>query len=128
LMTAAGGGSIVNMASVSAFIGANDGAAYHTTKGAVLSLSRALAQELAPAGIRVNSLCPGWVDTPFTTAYLDAQPDPAAARAKAEGMHALNRMARPEDVAAATAFLLSPAAGFITGTELIVDGGFMIRR
>ncbi len=72
-MRANGGGSIVNLSSVSAFIGSVGGAAYHSTKGAVLSLSRSLAQELAPSNIRVNFGMSRWVDTPFTSAYLDAQ-------------------------------------------------------
>ena len=75
-----GEGTVVNLSSVSAFIGAVGGAAYHSTKGAIISLSRALAEELAPDGVRVNSVCPGWVDTKFTAAYLDAQADPVAAR------------------------------------------------
>jgi NAD(P)-dependent dehydrogenase (short-subunit alcohol dehydrogenase family) len=127
-MKALGGGAIVNMSSVSAFIGANGGAPYHTTKGAVLSMTRALAQELASFHIRVNAVCPGWVDTPFTDAYIERQPDPGALRAYANGLHALGRMARPEEVAEAVCWLLSDRASFSTGTELFVDGGFMIKR
>jgi NAD(P)-dependent dehydrogenase (short-subunit alcohol dehydrogenase family) len=127
-MKALGGGAIVNMSSVSAFIGSSGGAPYHTTKGAVLSMSRSLAQELAPFAIRVNAVCPGWVDTPFTDAYINSQPNPTALRAHANGLHALNRMAKPEEVAEAVAWLLSDRAAFSTGTELFVDGGFMIKR
>jgi NAD(P)-dependent dehydrogenase (short-subunit alcohol dehydrogenase family) len=127
-MKALGGGAIVNMCSVSAFIGSSGGAPYHTTKGAVLSMSRSLAQELAPHHIRVNSVCPGWVDTPFTDAYLESQPDPAALRAYANGLHAMNRMAKPEEIAEAVCWLLSDKASFSTGSELLVDGGFMVKR
>jgi NAD(P)-dependent dehydrogenase (short-subunit alcohol dehydrogenase family) len=127
-MKADGGGAIVNMSSVSAFIGSSGGAAYHTTKGAVLGMTRSLAQELAPHGIRINAVCPGWVDTPFTDQYIDSQPDPAALRAYANGLHTLGRMARPTEVAEAVCWLLSERASFSTGTELFVDGGFMIKR
>ncbi len=127
-MKQSGGGAIVNMCSVSAFIGSPGGAPYHTTKGAVLSLSRSLAQELAPQGIRVNSICPGWVDTPFTDRYIESQPDPTGLRAYANGLHALGRMARPAEVAQAVCWLLSEDASFSTGSELFVDGGFMIKR
>ena len=128
LMRSAGGGSIVNMSSVSAFIGARGGSAYHTTKGAVLSLSRALALELADDSIRVNCVCPGWVDTPFTDRSLSTLPDPAGAQARVTELHALGRMARAEDVAYAVCYLISGKAAFVTGTELVVDGGFMIRK
>jgi NAD(P)-dependent dehydrogenase (short-subunit alcohol dehydrogenase family) len=127
-MKALGGGSIVNLCSVSAFVGSSGGSPYHTTKGAVLSMTRSLAQELAPHNIRINAVCPGWVDTPFTDAYINAQPDPAALRGYANGLHALNRMAHPEEVAEAVCWLLSERASFSTGSELFVDGGYMIKR
>jgi NAD(P)-dependent dehydrogenase (short-subunit alcohol dehydrogenase family) len=68
------------------------------------------------------------VATPFTDAYINSQPDPAALRAYASGLHALNRMATPQEVAEAVRWLLSPLAGFCTGSEIFVDGGFMIKR
>jgi NAD(P)-dependent dehydrogenase (short-subunit alcohol dehydrogenase family) len=127
-MKALGGGAIVNMCSVSAFVGSTGGSPYHTTKGAVLSMTRSLAQELASHHIRINAVCPGWVDTPFTDAYINAQPDPAALRGYANGLHALDRMARPDEVAEAACWLLSDRASFTTGSELFVDGGYMIKR
>jgi meso-butanediol dehydrogenase / (S,S)-butanediol dehydrogenase / diacetyl reductase len=127
-MKGLGAGAIVNMCSVSAFVGSTGGSPYHTTKGAVLSMTRSLAQELASHSIRTNAVCPGWVDTPFTDAYINAQPDPAALRDYANGLHALNRMARPNEVAEAVCWLLSERASFTTGSELFVDGGYMIKR
>ncbi len=127
-MKKAGGGAIVNMCSVSAFIGSMDSAPYVTTKGAVLSLTNSIAQELAPHNIRANAVCPGWVDTPFTDAYIEKTPDPVGLRQYANGLHAMNRMAKPEEVAKAVVFLLSDEASFTTGSSLFVDGGFMIKR
>jgi NAD(P)-dependent dehydrogenase (short-subunit alcohol dehydrogenase family) len=122
------GGAVVNMASVSAFVGSVGYAAYVTTKGAVISLTRSAAVELAPLGIRVNAVAPGWVDTPFTDAGIALAPDPEQARAGAITEHVLGRMAQPEEVAEGIAFLCSAAAGFITGETLFVDGGFMVKR
>jgi NAD(P)-dependent dehydrogenase (short-subunit alcohol dehydrogenase family) len=127
-MKRAGRGAIVNMSSVSAFVGSSDSAPYVTTKGAVLSFSRSIAGELAPYNIRVNAICPGWVNTPFTDKYINESPDPAQLRAYANGQHVLNRMAEPEEVAQGICWLLSDEASFVTGTELFVDGGFMIKR
>jgi NAD(P)-dependent dehydrogenase (short-subunit alcohol dehydrogenase family) len=124
----AGGEAIVLMGSVSAHIATDGSVAYHSSKGAVLGLMRAAAAELAPRGIRVNAVSPGWVDTAFTDRGLAAMPDGAAIRARAGAAHILNRMARPEEVAAAVAFLLSDAARGISGAELFVDGGFMRRK
>jgi len=121
-------GSIVTLGSVSAFIGSADGGGYTTTKGAVLSLSYAAAGELAPQGIRVNNVAPGWVDGGFTHQAMEASGDPEALRAKACALHPLGRMATPGDVANAAVWLLSDQAAFITGSMLLVDGGFMIQH
>ncbi|MFZ4814505.1 MAG: SDR family NAD(P)-dependent oxidoreductase [Phototrophicaceae bacterium] len=128
LMQQFGSGAVVNMASVSGMIGSVGYAAYHTTKGAVMALTRSVAQEFAPYHIRVNAVAPGWVDTRFTTDALARTPDPEGLRAQAGKFHALGRMAQPEEVAAAAVFLLSDDASFITAETLFVDGGFMIKR
>ena len=128
LLRASGGGAIVNMASVSGLIGSDGYAAYHTSKGAIISLTRSLAEELAPDHIRVTAVAPGWVDTPFTNDALDAAPDPAELRAHANTLHALGRMARPEEVAQAILWLLTDKASFVTASTLLVDGGFMVKR
>ena len=121
-------GAIVTLGSVSAFIGSSDGGAYTTSKGAVLSFTYAAAGELASRGIRVNNVAPGWVDGGFTHQALRASSEPEALRAKAERLHPLGRMAIPADVAHAVTWLLSDQAAFITGSMLLVDGGFMVQH
>ncbi|KPP88314.1 MAG: Dehydrogenase [Rhodobacteraceae bacterium HLUCCA08] len=122
------GGAMVLTASVSAHIGCDGYTAYHTSKGAVLGLMRATSGEFAPRGIRVNAVSPGWVDTAFTDRALAELPDGAAIRDSAGAAHILGRMARPAEIADAMVFLLSDRARFITGTELVVDGGFLRKR
>lgn len=123
-----GSGSIVNVSSVSAFIGSDEGFAYTATKGAVLSFTYGIAGELASSGIRVNAVCPGWVSGGFTQHAMDASADPESLVRMAESLHYLGRMASPEDVGHAILWLLSPLASFVTGTSLFVDGGFMVKR
>jgi NAD(P)-dependent dehydrogenase (short-subunit alcohol dehydrogenase family) len=125
----ADGGAVVNLSSVSAYVGSDGSFAYTATKGAVSSLTFGLAQELAPRGLRVNAVCPGWVDAGFTREALERAPDPALLHAAARDAHVLGRMAKAEEVAEAFLFLGSRArASFVTGSELFVDGGFMVKR
>ncbi len=117
------GGTIVNMSSQMGHVGSPGRTAYCLTKHALEGLTKAMAVELAPAGIRVNSVAPTFIDTPWTTAMFD---DPAF-KAFVLGMIPLGRLGTPADVAAAVVYLCSPAAAMITGTSLLVDGGWTAR-
>lgn len=127
-LKAGGGGTIINLSSVSAHVGSDGSFAYAATKGAVLSLTYGIAQELGPFGIRVNAICPGWVDAGFTHQAKLRSADPDAMIAKANAAHVLGRMAAPSEIADAAVFLASKQSSFVTGTALYVDGGFMIKR
>lgn len=118
-----GGGSIVNIGSMSATI-ANRGlyqVHYNTSKAGVTHLGKSLAWEWAPHGIRVNSVSPGYTNTAMTK-----RPEQASAMEGYAEDTPLGRNADPEDIAGPVAFLLSDAAGFVTGTDLLVDGGFVL--
>ena len=119
------GAGIVLTSSISAHIGCDGYTAYHTSKGAVLGLMRATSGEFSPRKVRVNAISPGWVDTEFTDRSLAALPNGEVLRDNANASHILGRMAMPAEIAHAVVFLLSNRARFITGTELVVDGGFM---
>jgi len=117
------GGAIVNMASVAGLQGSAEGSAYCSSKGGVVNLTRALAMELAP-DIRVNCVCPGWVDTDMLRRdYVDLADDPAAAEHEAIEESPLKRVATPEEIAKAIAYLASHDARFMTGVALPLDGG-----
>ena len=119
--------AIVNMSSISGYIGSDGYAAYCATKGAVDSLTKSIALELAPK-IRVNAIAPGWIETPFTVAGLELSDDPVAYRKKVEEMHALNRVGTPEEIAKAIYWMASEDSRFMTGSIVIVDGGYMIKN
>jgi NAD(P)-dependent dehydrogenase (short-subunit alcohol dehydrogenase family) len=121
-------GAVVTLGSVSAFIGSNDGIAYTTTKGAILSFTYASAGNLAAQGIRVNAVSPGWVDGGFTHQAMATMEDPDQLVETAKRLHYLGRLATPTDVANAAVWLLSDQAAFVTGTSLLVDGGYMINH
>jgi len=116
-------GVIVNVSSMTALVGQDRGAAYVASKGALVSLTKALALELAPDGIRVNCVCPAGVDTPLLRAWAATLPDPEAVLRGQADMHLLKRLATAEEIASAIAFLASPASSFVTGTILPVEGG-----
>ena len=118
------GGSIVTVASQLAIAGGRGNAAYIASKGAVISLSRSVAVDVAPRGIRVNCLAPGAIDTPLLRRSFARRPDPAAAQAASEARHAMSRLGQAEEVAQAALYLASDGAGFTTGVVLPVDGGW----
>ena len=119
--------AIVNMSSISGYIGSHGYAAYCATKGAVDSLTKSLALELAPQ-IRVNAIAPGWIETPFTVAGLELADDPVAYRKNVEQMHALNRVGEPAEIAKTIYFLASSQSSFMTGSVVICDGGYMVKN
>jgi NAD(P)-dependent dehydrogenase (short-subunit alcohol dehydrogenase family) len=114
---------IVNTCSIAATAGLPQRALYSATKGAVLSLTLAMAADHAREGIRVNCVNPGTADTPWIGRLLDASPDPAAERAALEARQPMGRLVAADEVAAAIAYLASPLAGATTGSALAVDGG-----
>jgi NAD(P)-dependent dehydrogenase (short-subunit alcohol dehydrogenase family) len=120
-----GGGSVIITSSVVAFVGDAEMPAYSATKGAVSALCRSLAVAYGPSGIRVNTVCPGDVETEMLDRYLQAAEDPSAARAAMIASYPLGRFASPDDIAAAATFLASDDSCYVTGTELRVDGGLL---
>jgi NAD(P)-dependent dehydrogenase (short-subunit alcohol dehydrogenase family) len=114
------GGSIINVSSVVGLVGYYDRAAYCSSKAGVINLSRVLAIEWAPHQIRVNAVCPTFVETPLTQVLLENE----TIKRDILGRTPAGRLATPEEVAAAIAFLAGPAAAMITGTALTVDGGW----
>lgn len=113
-------GCIINIASIWAHTGAAMESSYCASKGAILTFSKALAQELGPSGIRVNTVSPGCIDTDMNAGYSEAE------RRELEDRTPLGRFGTPEDVAGAVSFLASDRAAFITGADILVDGGFSI--
>lgn len=116
-------GAVVNLASVHSFQIIKGCYPYPVAKHAVIGLTRALAVEYADRGIRVNAVCPGYVDTPLTRSYYQQFPDPDAEAGRIATLHPRQRIATPADIAAAVAFLASDDADYITGVSLPVDGG-----
>jgi NAD(P)-dependent dehydrogenase (short-subunit alcohol dehydrogenase family) len=119
-MAAAGGGSIVNMASVAGIVGLRDRAAYCASKGAVVALTRAMALDHVADGVRVNCICPGTVDSPWVRRLLDDAGESLDALVARQPM---GRLGTPEEIAGAVLYLASDSAAFMTGSALVIDGG-----
>jgi len=115
------GGVIVNIASVNSFFAEGGIAAYCATKGGIAQLTRALAMDHSGEGIRVNAICPGWIETPMNANYFAIGPH---VREQAARLHAIKRIGQPEEIANAVAFLASDESSFMTGSLVTVDGGF----
>jgi meso-butanediol dehydrogenase / (S,S)-butanediol dehydrogenase / diacetyl reductase len=126
VMVAARGGSIVNLSSVEGLEAIESQPAYSASKGGVVLLTRNLAIDFGPAGVRVNCLCPGLVRTPMTEMLFD--PAITEIRDRFIAQHMLGRAGLPEEIAAAALFLASDDASFVTGHALVVDGGFTAGR
>lgn len=121
------GGAIVNISSIHARRAFPSSVAYACSKAGLLALTRNLALELADRHIRVNAICPGYIDTRMWDEYLRHLPNPDEVAERTTALHPLGRRGVAEDIAAAAVYLASDAASFITGTDLIVDGGLTIR-
>jgi NAD(P)-dependent dehydrogenase (short-subunit alcohol dehydrogenase family) len=124
-MRKVGGGSIINVASVLGINGARKRAAYAPSKGAVVVLTKCMAVDYGHEKIRVNALCPSFVETDLTAEVIRKAPDPKAVRTERISVHPLGRLGQPEDMAGLAVFLASDESSWMTGTALPVDGGYL---
>jgi NAD(P)-dependent dehydrogenase (short-subunit alcohol dehydrogenase family) len=123
MMEQSGGGSIVNIASIEGITGTEGGSSYNASKGAVVILSKNMAIDYGIRGVRVNAVCPGFIDTPMFRSVFES-PNMNSMRERYRDEHKLGRFGRPEEIASAVLFLASDEASFVTGHALVVDGGF----
>lgn len=123
----AAGGAIVNISSIHATHAFANSIPYACSKAGLVALTRNLALELASKGIRVNAVCPGYIDTPMWDEWLSSSEDPERLARETASLHPLGRRGRPADVAAAVAYLAGPQSSWVTGTHLVIDGGLTIR-
>lgn len=123
-MLARGSGSVINMASVAGIVAVRDRLAYTTSKFAVVGLTKALALDHSHTGVRFNAICPGRVETPFVRARIAKYPGPEKAYREMASTQLVGRMARPEEVAAAAIYLAADESAMVTGSTLVIDGGW----
>ncbi|HLT73107.1 MAG: SDR family oxidoreductase [Cyclobacteriaceae bacterium] len=123
-MLRATGGNIVNMSSVNGYFAEPSCAGYCATKAAIIGLTKAMAIDHGKDGIRVNCICPGYIDAGLAEGYFKSQANPDQSRAEAGKLHALGRIGRASEVAKVAVFLASDDASFVTGSAYVVDGGF----
>ncbi|HKW16003.1 MAG TPA: SDR family oxidoreductase [Terriglobales bacterium] len=121
------GGAIVNISSIHATHAFPNSLPYACSKAALVALTRNLALELSPRHIRVNCISPGYIDTRLWDEYLRHSENPKTVAEQTTALHPLGRRGKPADIAEATVFLVSDSSAFITGTELVVDGGLTVR-
>jgi NAD(P)-dependent dehydrogenase (short-subunit alcohol dehydrogenase family) len=117
-------GSVINMASIAGVVAVRERLAYTTTKFAIVGMTKALALDHSHTGVRFNCICPGRVETPFVLARLKEYSDPQAAYRDMASTQLNGRMAKPEEVAAAALYLASDESAMVTGSNLIIDGGW----
>jgi NAD(P)-dependent dehydrogenase (short-subunit alcohol dehydrogenase family) len=127
MMRRRGGGSIVNIASLHAFMTTYGMFPYAAAKSGLVGLTRSMALDFGPEQIRVNAICPGWTRTQLVDEWLQLQPEGAAAEQRVLDQHPLRRMATPAEIANFVSFVASDEASFITGAALVIDGGLSAR-
>jgi len=124
-MRKAGGGTIINMASVLGINGARNRAAYAPSKGAVVLLTKCMAIDHGHEKIRVNAICPSFVETDLTAAVISKAPDPKSVRPERIAVHPIGRLGQPEDIAGLAVYLASDESSWVTGAAFPVDGGYL---
>jgi len=124
-MRKTGGGSIINIASVLGINGARNRASYASSKGAVVLLTKCMAIDHGHENIRVNAICPSFVETDLTAAIISQAPNPETVRRERVGVHPIGRLGRPEDIAGLAVYLASDESSWVTGAVFPVDGGYL---